>query len=135
MRLSHSLGCASDDLLQSKFKLGTTQFKIVWVLKKNPAGVDQQTIATWLGQTESAISRQMKSMEEIGLIENRVVPENRRQHLVRLTKKGQAFAAQAMQTIEKEQGEVFTALSKKERIELVDLLNKIFKALVKKNKW
>lgn len=135
MRLSHCLGCASDDLLQSKFHLGATQFKIVWVLKKNPAGVAQKTIAMWLSQTEAAISRQMKGMIEEGLIESQVVPENRRQNLVRLTKKGQAFAKQAILAIEHEQANMFQALTKKERMQVVDLLNRLFAAVVKKNKW
>jgi len=134
-RLSHSLACESDSLLQQKFGLGTTQFKIAWVLKKHPSGVPQKSIASWLQQTEAAISRQMKGMQAEGLIKNYIDPENRRQHVICLTPKGAAFAEKSMQCMKQQQGDVFDVLTGKERTALCGMLEKVFQALVKKNKW
>lgn len=134
-RLSHSLSRQSDVLLQEKFALGTTQFKIVWVLKKNPGGVPQKNIATWLQQTEAAVSRQMQSMQEDDLISSQVDSANRRQNVVLLTEKGNTFASQAIKYMELQQGEVFKVLSEKEQAQFCTMLQKVFDAFCKNNKW
>jgi DNA-binding MarR family transcriptional regulator len=134
-RLSHVLGRESDALLQDSFDLGTAQFKIVWVLRKHPNGVPQKAIATWLSQTEAGISRQIQPMEQDGLLEVRVDPNNRRARIVCLTKKGKDFADKALKLMEQRQGDCFAKLTPAERSKLHGLLEKVFAQACKKHNW
>lgn len=74
--LLHHLGTAldrqSDLLLQDKFGLGFSQFKIMLALKQKD-GVQQKQIAHTLGQTEASISRQIKLLVNMGLVSSKKI--------------------------------------------------------------
>lgn len=127
-RLSHSLACGSNRSLEREYDMGIAQCKILWMLKSHPEGVPQKTIAEWLFQTEATVSRQMQMLMNKGLLESTVPPSDRRQHLVRLTPKGQEFAAEAMQCVEQTHSKVFAVLSRQEQAEFDRILTKLFEA-------
>ena len=131
-RLSSVMGRIADRVLQEHYEFGMTQFKIIWVLynHREDGGVRQSDIATWLSQTEAAISRQIRPMSKQKLLESTVDPKNRRSHLVRLTAEGEALAREAMQTLMAVNRQYFDKLTKKQQTDLADMLTILFNGAV-----
>ena len=125
-RLSTVLGRVADCTLQDSCGFGVSQFKILWMLHIHKEGVLQATIANWLSQTEAAISRQIGLLEQEGLIEKRVDPKNRRNHIIVLSNKGSKLAGNAMDSLQKEYKPYFGVLTEAEQIELNRMLEKVF---------
>ncbi len=134
-RLSTVLGRIGDHTLQDCCGFGISQFKILWMLSIHEEGVLQTTIASWLNQTEAAVSRQVGLLKEEGLITKQVDPANRRNHVIVLSAKGSEFAENAMKALVKEYKPYFGALTTAEQDTLNSLLEKVFFAVMKsKNK-
>lgn len=131
-RLSTVLGRLGDNTLQECCGFGISQFKIVWMLHIHEEGVLQTTIASWLNQTEAAVSRQVGLLSEEGLIDKQVDPVNRRNHVIILSPEGREFAENAMKALVKEYEPYFGVLSKAEQETLNSLLEKVFFTVVKK---
>lgn len=110
----HHLGSAmdrqTDILLQDKFKIGFSQFKILLALREQNA-VKQQNIAHFLGQTEASVSRQIKLLVNMGLVSSRKNPENKRQAVTSLTPRGSHLIAQAVSALEAHYAPIFSQLS------------------------
>lgn len=120
--LSFVLDRQSDQLLQERFGIGFSQFKILMALKWH-TGVQQKQIAEYLGQTEASVSRQIKLMTEQGLLQSRVSPLNRREHITTLTPRGERIADEAMSTLNDYHMPVFARLSQRQQEQLRDILN------------
>lgn len=131
-RLSSVLGKVADGRLQECCGFGMSQFKILWMLKTHQEGVLQTTIATWLNQTEAAVSRQVGLLEQDGLIEKTVDQNNRRNHIIMLSEEGKKLANSSMEALVKEYTPHFNVLSKPEQLQLNVMLEKIFYSVVKK---
>jgi len=125
-RLSTVLGRLADNRLQETYGFGMTQFKIIWMLNKHQDGVIQTTIASWLDQTEAAISRQINLLQAEKLIEMRVDSKNHRNHIIVLSTRGKKFAEGAMKILMKEYKPLFSGLTSQEQEILSRLLEKIF---------
>lgn len=110
----HHLGSAmdrqTDILLQDKFQIGFSQFKILLALREHN-GVQQQKIANYLGQTEASISRQVKLLVNMGLVSSRKNHENKRQAVTSLTPRGSQVTAQAVTALEGYYAPMFLQLS------------------------
>ena len=132
-RLSIVLGRIGDNALQTDCGYGMSQFKILWVLMTHEEGVLQTTIASWLNQTEAAISRQVGLLDEEGLITKQVDPQTRRNHIVRLSTKGKKLATNAMSVLAKEYKPNFAVLSDNEQELLNALLEKVFYTVCARN--
>lgn len=83
----------------------------------------QRQIATKLGQTEASISRQIKLLADQGLLTNEVSPSNRRQHIIRLTIKGQRLTEKAMEILNNYHAPIFARLSERQQEQLRELLS------------
>jgi DNA-binding MarR family transcriptional regulator len=116
-QVATSLSRSSDELLQAKFRIGFSQFKILSVLEAKP-NVRQKEIADQLGQTEASISRQIKNMYDNGLIQTRQRPDNRREHITSLTKRGERICAQANVLLNQHYQQVFAGLNQKQQTQL-----------------
>jgi DNA-binding MarR family transcriptional regulator len=125
-RLSTVLGRVADRTLQDAYGIGMSQFKILWVLNKHQEGVLQINIASWMSQTEAAISRQVKLLADDGLIHKTVDPKNRRNHIIQLSVEGKRFADEAMDLLVKNHKPYFAFLSSDEKKALNAILEKIF---------
>lgn len=86
----------------------------------------QTSIAAWLDQTEAAVSRQIHLLKADGLIEQRVDPENRRNHIINLSTKGKRLADEAMQLLVNEYKPLFASLKKEEQHALSAMCEKVF---------
>lgn len=93
-RLAFSLSRQSDQILLERLGIGMSQYIILHILQQQPS-VQQRVIATQLGQTEASISRQMKILANQSLLEVRTNPQNRREHVIILTLKGERIIDEA----------------------------------------
>lgn len=111
----------SEQVLQERFGIGMSQLKIMKALQTNTRML-QRDIANMLGQTEASISRQMKLLEEDGMVTVRVNARNRRQHVVALTTKGLRLASAAQLGLQSFHAPLYESLSLKQQAELLKLL-------------
>jgi DNA-binding MarR family transcriptional regulator len=119
--LAFVLGRQSDQVLQERFGIGFSQFKILMLLQRNPH-VQQRYIAEGLGQTEASISRQIKLMHDKGLLRTDISPHNRREHITTLTAKGQQLNEEALAVLNAYHAPVFEGLSEKQQLQLAESL-------------
>lgn len=115
------LGRHSDQVLQEQLGLGFSQFKILMVLEHKPH-IRQRQIADMLGQTEASISRQIKLMSEMGLLQSKISADNRREHITTLTTKGERFSVKAMDVLNRYHSPMFNDMSSKDQQRLRELL-------------
>jgi DNA-binding MarR family transcriptional regulator len=78
--MSDVLHKQSDQVLQEQLGIGYSQYKILMVLEWNPR-IQQKAIAASLGQTEAAVSRQIKVLQGKGLLVSKTDATNRRKHI------------------------------------------------------
>lgn len=119
--LASTLDRQSDQILQERLGIGFSQLKVMMVLRAH-GGVRQRFIADHLGQTEASISRQVGFMKEDGLLEVKVSPANRREHLVSLTRKGTRLMDEAFKILNHYHSPVFASLSERQRMQLHELV-------------
>lgn len=77
----------ADRLLTESMGGTFSQFMVLIGIAQCP-GLSQQKIAQFLNLTPAAVSRQIDTLAEEGLISREQDPESRRSHVVRLTPKG-----------------------------------------------
>lgn len=119
--LSFVLARQSDQVLQEQLGIGFSQFKILLIVDKG-IGNQQRDIAVKLGQTEASISRQIRLMQDTGLVTSEVVPNNRRQHAIRLTPKGKRVIDKAMEILNSYHSPIFARLSAKQQEQMREAL-------------
>lgn len=120
--ISSVLARNSDQVLQEQLGIGFSQFKILLILEQS-TGVQQKLIAEKLGQTEASISRQIKLLQDAGMLTSVVSPSNRREHITRLTPKGVKVTERAMQILNDYHAPVFAHLNEKQQVQLQELLS------------
>ncbi|HUP26728.1 MAG TPA: MarR family winged helix-turn-helix transcriptional regulator [Candidatus Limnocylindrales bacterium] len=118
----------AEKLLQERFAIGFSQFKILMALKWK-TNVQQRQIADSLGQTEASVSRQIKMLQEQGLLANRISPENRRQRIISLTAKGDKLAQAAMTSLTNYQQTLFAGMGDVQRSDITTGLQIIHRQL------
>ncbi len=119
--LSFVLDRQSDQLLQERYDIGFSQFKILMALKWH-TNVQQRQIAEYLGQTEASVSRQIKILADRHLIQTLISPDNRRQHITRLTARGEHLADEAMSALNDYHNPMFSRLSVAQQEALTGIL-------------
>ncbi len=119
--LASVLDRQSDLLLQDRLDIGFSQFKILMALKWGQ-GVQQKQIAEKLGQTEASVSRQIKMLQEAGLLQTKVSPNNRREHITTLSVKGEHLVDKALSALNDYHLPVFARLSPQQQSQLQEIL-------------
>lgn len=109
-RLAFILQRSSDDILQKKLGIGFSQFKLMIGMSKHPY-CEQQQLASYLGQTEASISRQIQLMSKLKLIEVKHDTNDKRRRLVVLTINGQQSFEHAQKLLELHHREVLQSFS------------------------
>lgn len=120
-RLAFLLARLNDQILQEQLGIGFSQFKIMMILQWKPSA-QQKHIAAKLGQTEASISRQIKLLEDEGLINVKVNPINRREHMTNLTSKGIRTIERALEILNNYHSPMFEQLTDKQRQQIVESL-------------
>ena len=122
----------SDEALRAELGIGYSQFKILMAAKRH-TGLKQNDIASYLGQTEASVSRQIKLMKADGLLSVQVDPNNRRARSIVLTDKGTQFSKRCVVVLEQTHAATFGSLGFAEQKLMQELLDRLTnKACIKK---
>lgn len=111
---------SSDQLLAETFGFGLSSLRILQLLQQN--GMHQKEIASKLDQTEASVSRQVKILQEKGLVVVSINSENRRQHSVFLTAYAKKIMIDANRVIDNNYESLFEGVSEEKKLELRELL-------------
>lgn len=122
--LAFSIGRNNDQILQEQLGIGFSQFKLMMVLQKM-SQIQQKQIANALNQTEASISRQIKLLDDKGLLQTTVSPKNRREHITTLTAKGVRYTEEAQRIMQNYNQPMFDSLSNKEQEQLAQQLDRL----------
>jgi len=122
------LGKQSDQVLQEQLGIGVSQFKILQALETEPR-TTQKEIARELGQTEASISRQVKVMLGMGLLHSLRSPEDHREHITAVTRKGERLAEAAKAALDRYHRPTLAALSEKQYEQLLATLEAIHRSI------
>jgi DNA-binding MarR family transcriptional regulator len=122
----------SDTVLQDRFGIGFSQFKILMALKWHE-GVQQKEIAKYLGQTEASVSRQIKLLHDLGLLQNRVSPKSRRERITTLTVKGNKVAEGAKEALNDYHGPLFEQLTPSQQEQYLEILGSMHDYVCRNN--
>ena len=125
--ISFVLARQSDQVLQEQLGIGFSQFKILLILQQ-ANGLPQKQIAVKLGQTEASISRQIKLLQENGMLSSQVSSTNRREHITALTPKGVKVTEKAMEILNNFHAPIFSKLSERQQQQLRELLTTMHEA-------
>lgn len=123
-QLSFILDRQSDEALRSALSVGYSQFKIL-MAAKHRSGLKQSDIASYLGQTEASVSRQIKIMKSDGLISVRIDPGNRRSRSIVLTDKGSELGRQCLEVLGQTHAATFGSLSFAEQKMMHGLIDRL----------
>lgn len=123
-RLAFHIERESDQVLQEQLGIGYSQFKLLMVLQWR-SNIQQRQIAITLGQTEASISRQVKLMEERGLLTFKLNPKNKREHITKLTTKGFRTVEKSFEILNNYHAPMFNVLSDKQKSELTEILKQM----------
>ena len=126
--ISFVLARQSDQVLQEQLGIGFSQFKILLILEQ-ANGLPQKQIAVKLGQTEASISRQIKLLQDNGMLSSQVSPVNRREHITTLTPKGVKVTEKAMEILNNYHHPIFNKLSERQQAQLRELLTTMHEAI------
>jgi len=122
--LSEVLSKQYDQVLQEQLGIGISQYKLLLVMEWNPR-VQQNTIATSLGQTEASVSRQIKLLKEKGLLVTKHDPSNRRKHITAPTTLGMQVTEAATAIMRRSFGPEFARLGEDQLFQLIATLQQL----------
>lgn len=122
--LAHLLDAESDQVLSQRLGIRFAQFKILIVLEERDE-ITQKVIARSLNQTEASISRQIKILRSMDLIQSRISPANRRQHIISITGNGLRMVEKAASTLNAHHSPMFEKLSEHQQIQITEALQLI----------
>jgi len=112
LHLTYILQQVSDEVLQEEVNVGLSQARLMSVLGSSPKS--QRQIASLLGQTESNVSRLLKTMQKEGLVSIRRNKKDSRQREVVITQRGQKKYQAAEKILKKEQTSLLKMLTSSE---------------------
>jgi DNA-binding MarR family transcriptional regulator len=111
----------SDQVLQERLGIGMSQLRILMMLEHAP-GIQQRKLADCLGQTEASISRQIKLLQDKGMLAVRINPKSRREHLAMPTTKGIKMTQAALEVLAQHHTPMMEQLNDKQRQQLQAML-------------
>jgi DNA-binding MarR family transcriptional regulator len=126
--LMYILQQKSDDLLQGEVGVSLSHVRILGALDyKVPCS--QKSIASQLQQTEANVSRQLLTMNRQGLVKVLKNKDDSRARDVTVTAKGKRRYEAAESALKRQLNSVYKGLSKQEKRDFEDSINKITSSL------
>jgi DNA-binding MarR family transcriptional regulator len=104
------------------FGITPIQFAVMGKLLEQPM-VDQKTVAKSIGLDTSTVGGVIDRLESRNLVQRSSAENDRRVHILSLTKQGEQLIQQAMPSVLKAQKRILEPLSKKEQVEFLRMLN------------
>lgn len=113
-QLAFLLEKRADESLKSQIGIGFAQYKVLEAINQNML-TKQNTVANLLDQTEASISRQIKILQQKGLIKVVSVMGNKRAKELSLTVVGDEIVRQAEDILDITQAQIIGGLSYQEQ--------------------
>jgi DNA-binding MarR family transcriptional regulator len=110
-----------DQALQERLGIGVAQFRLLLMLQASPY-IRQRQLAEYLGQTEASISRQIKLLQQRGMITVRINPNSKREHLTVPTSKGVKLTEAAQEVIAQYTSPMFAGSNDKQQKQALEAL-------------
>ena len=120
-RVAAEIDKRSNQILRERLGLGLSQFKIMLTLLSGD-GISQSEIAEKLSQTEAAISRQIKLLEQKGLIKIKKSAASGREKSIFLSQKGLDLTDMSISILNDFHSPMFATLSEEQQNQLTSIL-------------
>lgn len=114
----------ADTVLTQEFELSFMQSLILNIIHNHPSST-QHFVCQCTRFTPGAVSRQIEILREKGMLTRTVKKDNRREHSVKLTKKGEVAVEKAFALLEQRLEKVFEVISEKECAAMDETLSKL----------
>jgi DNA-binding MarR family transcriptional regulator len=114
----------ADEALKEELGIGFAQYKVLEAINQNSLA-RQNMVAEMLDQTEASISRQIKILENKGLINVAKVMGNKRARELSLTKVGEEIVGQSEHILEITQEKTMTGLSFQDQRYLIEIFERM----------
>jgi DNA-binding MarR family transcriptional regulator len=122
-----------EHLLSKTKKLSFSQFLILVGFQcSSQKGVSQTDIAERLHLTEATVSRHISSLVTLGYLAKKEDKDNRRKHIISITKKGEQEFKKAQDLIDKELQEIFKVIEQKDRSSIMKNFTNVLSSLLTK---
>ena len=118
----------SDQMLQEQLGIGLAKYKILTTIHEHPH-IQQRMIGQILGQTEASISRQVKLLQQKGMLQSIKNPNNLREHITDLTPRGSRTIDAAEKVLAGYHEKFFTGLSSKQQQQLAEVLSVLHRSV------
>lgn len=102
----------AEQTLRDSTDLTFGQFKLLMALRRH-GQISQKTVAKFHGLTEAAVSRTINDMVKQKLLTQTANPLNRREHLLKLTPKGESQALKTHELLNRKFATLFSVLGRK----------------------
>jgi DNA-binding MarR family transcriptional regulator len=104
---------------------GTGKISTLLLVGRNP-GIRPSVLAHFILKDRSAMGRLLDQMQQAGLVEQKISPEERRARELYLTPKGQRVAEQVRAVARRQSADFFSILSGEEQADLLRILRKVY---------
>ena len=108
---------------------GTGKISTLLLVGANP-GIRPSVLAHFIRKDRSAMGKLLETMEQAGLIEQKISRFERRARELYLTDKGRALAQRTRTVVRRQDDEFFAALDAREREQLLGLLRKVYETFL-----
>jgi DNA-binding MarR family transcriptional regulator len=104
---------------------GTGKISTLLLVGRNP-GIRPSVLAHFILKDRSAMGRLLDQLQQAGLVEQKISPEERRARELYLTPKGRRLAEQVRAVARRQSADFFSVLSGQEQADLLRLLRKVY---------
>ncbi|MGL4964229.1 MAG: MarR family winged helix-turn-helix transcriptional regulator [Inquilinus sp.] len=108
---------------------GTGKISTLLLVGRNP-GIRPSVLAHFILKDRSAMGRLLDQMQQAGLVEQKISPEERRARELYLTVKGRRVAEEVRTVARRQSADFFSILSGQEQADLLRLLRKVYAGYV-----
>ena len=119
----------SDRLLQDRFRISTTQYRILLAIKEAQTSCCQKDVARYWHTTQAAVCRQIEILKRKNLIACTPNPKNRRQHVLSLTSAGSRTLEASSKVLENKLKKIYRAVGTHEQDTINRSLLKLLSAV------
>lgn len=104
--------------------LSYSQCMILEFIHHHPE-ISQRDVAMERCITPAAVSRHLEILEEMGFIERKDRQDNRREHILIITREGQSVSSEAERLLEESMSDLMNELSRDDLSQMEEMLNRL----------
>ncbi len=127
--ITHKIGTNASQLYQREFNIGLGEWRVLSML-----ALEKETTAKRISELscidQGAVSRNIFSLKNKGLISTETNPNDRRQRALKMTTAGEKLHNKVLKQALIEESKLLTDLDQNERQQLVALLQKVYQRVM-----